>query len=292
MVAASSAAAAAILGFYALQRSRSARVALSVLAPVVATTGLVLGGLLSSAVAVAVVMLWLQPSRDWFDGVTPSPAPERRPDPAPTPDREPPSPWRRRRRRARPRRRPEPRPYTGFGNAHADPGRPGAGRTSAAAAVRRRTPERTRTAARAVLWAAVLTWAMSGLMAGGMVMATVVIGLSPEPRHGRGEAARADDGRRHHRGHAPRHDDRDGRHRGAVVRRSGGLRLVRVPPRSLGAGGPDDLGGGRRGLLPAGRGGRQLPAAGAAGGVRGHGLAAAAPRGARLVRLHVERSEP
>ena len=180
MVAASSAVAAAILGFYALQRSRSARVALSVLAPVVATTGLVLGGLLSSAVAVAVVMLWLQPSRDWFDGVTPSPAPERRPDPAPTPDRELPSPWGPPPSQGAAPTTTRPRPYTGFGNApqtQAGPVQGAPAPQSPYGAVRPSAPGRR---PGAVLWAAVLTWVMSGLMAGGMVMATVVIGLSPE----------------------------------------------------------------------------------------------------------------
>ena len=70
MVAAGCATAAAILGFQVLQRSRSARVLLSILAVPLFLSGLLSGGFLSSVVAAAVAMLWFQPSRDWFNGVT------------------------------------------------------------------------------------------------------------------------------------------------------------------------------------------------------------------------------
>lgn len=84
MVAAASAAATAILGWQALQRSKGARLALSVLAVPLFVTGLFTGGvlgggLLPAMVTAAIVMLWLQPARDWFDGVV------RRPEPAPLP---------------------------------------------------------------------------------------------------------------------------------------------------------------------------------------------------------------
>ncbi|WP_244930321.1 hypothetical protein [Nocardioides sp. W7] len=179
MVAAASAAAIAVLGVYALQRSRPARLALTVLAPLLAVSGLVLGGMLSSAVAVAIVMLWLQPSRDWFNGVAPRPAPERRPER--TPDPEPPTPWQQPPPPASVPSTSEPRPYAGFGNApqpHQAPLAPGAP-----------APYQPHGAARpgapgprppAVLWACVLTWVLTTLIAGGMLLTAVVVGLSPE----------------------------------------------------------------------------------------------------------------
>lgn len=74
MVAAGCATAAAILGYHVLRRSRSARVALSVLAVPLFVTGLATGGFLASIVAAASAMLWLQPSRDWFAGRDARPA--------------------------------------------------------------------------------------------------------------------------------------------------------------------------------------------------------------------------
>src|SRR4029453_13458828 len=69
MVAAGCATAAAILGYHVLQRSRGARLALTLLAVPLFLSGMVTGGFLSSVVAAAAVMLWFQPSRDWFNGV-------------------------------------------------------------------------------------------------------------------------------------------------------------------------------------------------------------------------------
>ena len=74
MVAAGCATAAAILGYHVLRRSRSARVALGLLAVPLFVTGLVTGGFVSSVVAAASVMLWLPPARDWFAGREPQPA--------------------------------------------------------------------------------------------------------------------------------------------------------------------------------------------------------------------------
>ncbi|MGA8847713.1 MAG: hypothetical protein WB471_13945, partial [Nocardioides sp.] len=68
LVAGGTAAAAAILGWQVLQGSRSARVVLSVLAPILFVAGLTSGGLFSALVAAGVVMLWVQPARDWFNG--------------------------------------------------------------------------------------------------------------------------------------------------------------------------------------------------------------------------------
>ncbi|MFI2707365.1 hypothetical protein ACH5WX_07455, partial [Nocardioides sp. CER28] len=61
MVAAACATATAILGWQVLHRSKSARIALSVLAVPLFITGIGTGGILSTAVAVAIVLLWLQP---------------------------------------------------------------------------------------------------------------------------------------------------------------------------------------------------------------------------------------
>jgi hypothetical protein len=58
----------AILGYQTLQRSRGARLALTVLAVPLFVSGLATGGYLSSAVAAAVGTLWLGPARLWFDG--------------------------------------------------------------------------------------------------------------------------------------------------------------------------------------------------------------------------------
>ncbi|MCY7396204.1 MAG: hypothetical protein LH468_08660, partial [Nocardioides sp.] len=80
MVAAACATAAAILGYQVLQRSRSARLALALLAGPLFVTGIASGGILSSVVVAAAVMLWLQPARDWFNGgAAPAAA---RPEPA------------------------------------------------------------------------------------------------------------------------------------------------------------------------------------------------------------------
>jgi hypothetical protein len=69
IVAALSSVAAIALGWQVLQRSRQARLALSVLAVPIFVTGLVAGGFMSSLVVVATAMLWLSPSREWFAGL-------------------------------------------------------------------------------------------------------------------------------------------------------------------------------------------------------------------------------
>lgn len=70
-VAGGTAAAAAILGWQVLQRSRSARIVLTGLAPILFISGLTSGGLFSALVAAGVTMLWVQPARDWFNGKAP-----------------------------------------------------------------------------------------------------------------------------------------------------------------------------------------------------------------------------
>src|SRR3546814_13983746 len=72
-VAGASAAAAAILGIFVLQRDKPARIGLSVAAVPLFLAGLVAGGFLSSLVAVCAVMLWTKPSRDWFNGIPAAP---------------------------------------------------------------------------------------------------------------------------------------------------------------------------------------------------------------------------
>lgn len=70
----------AYLGWRVLQRDRGARLALSVLAPVTLVTGIAVADFVPAVMAVAVLLLWRQPTRDWFNGV---PAPSRpKPQPA------------------------------------------------------------------------------------------------------------------------------------------------------------------------------------------------------------------
>ncbi len=85
MVLAGCATAAAILGYHVLQRVRSARLGLTVLAVPLFVAGLAAGGLLTSLVVIAALLLWVDPSRSWLD---------RRPLPEPPPplaDRPPPA---------------------------------------------------------------------------------------------------------------------------------------------------------------------------------------------------------
>jgi hypothetical protein len=109
MVTAGCAAAAAILGYHVLKRNRGARIGLTVLAVPLFISGFVIGGFLSSLVAVSAVLLWLAPARDWFNGVAP-PTPAR-PDSEPRkPEWPPPLP---------PQAPPPaagPRPHQGFGS--------------------------------------------------------------------------------------------------------------------------------------------------------------------------------
>lgn len=83
-LAAACAAAAAILGWHVLRRSRGARVGLSVLALPLFLSGTATGGLVSALVVAAIVSLWLQPARAWFDGREPDAARARSVDAAPT----------------------------------------------------------------------------------------------------------------------------------------------------------------------------------------------------------------
>lgn len=167
MVAAGCAAAAAILGFHVLKRSRSARLGLTVLAVPMFLSGLVAGGFLSSLVAAAALMLWLEPARDWFDGRPARTAPER-PDPE---------------RRAVPQAPPpsqppaagsapvQPRPHEGFGRAPQPP--TGSADWPPPTAGRARRPD-------AVLWASLLTWIFAGLATVLMALSALVLATSPD----------------------------------------------------------------------------------------------------------------
>lgn len=73
MVAVACAAATAILGIWLLRAHRPARIAASILAVPLFLSGLVTGGFLSAIVAAAIGMLWLTPARQWFAG---QPVPE------------------------------------------------------------------------------------------------------------------------------------------------------------------------------------------------------------------------
>src|SRR5690606_24641982 len=66
LVAAASACATAILGWYVRKPDRSARLGLSIFAVPVFVTGLAAGGLAGSFVAAGAAMLWVMPAREWF----------------------------------------------------------------------------------------------------------------------------------------------------------------------------------------------------------------------------------
>lgn len=80
MVAAASACATAILGWFVRTPDRSARLGLSIFAVPVFVAGLPAGGLAGSFVAAGAVMLWVMPAREWFATgrwTPPAPAPEK-----------------------------------------------------------------------------------------------------------------------------------------------------------------------------------------------------------------------
>lgn len=170
MVAAGCATAAAILGYQVLRRSRSARLALTVLAVPLFVTGLVTGGFTSSVVAASAVMLWFQPARDWFNGVVREPRPDvtnrvtppvappydgSRPGPGAGPG---PGPW------------PGPGPGGQLGGQWGDqPGQLVPPRAEADPSAR---PP-------AVVWACVLTWLFAGLVLVVMAASIAVLAASP-----------------------------------------------------------------------------------------------------------------
>jgi hypothetical protein len=172
MVAAGAATASTILGFQALRRSTSARLALTLLAPLVLIGGFATAGFFAPMVVAGVVMLWLQPSRDWFAGrpwlprssASGAAGGSSRPDPfAPAPPRDDlPAPV------APPPPVTQPGPYgEPFGSVRPayDPA------ASAPAAVRARRPP-------ALIAACVLVWASTALVSGLMLLFSIVMAVA------------------------------------------------------------------------------------------------------------------
>ena len=212
MVAGGCAAAMGVLGYSVLQRSRGARIALTVLAVPLFVSGMVTGGFMSSVVVASAVMLWFPPARDWFDGVTREP--ERPGRPPRPPGRGPPS--RDRADEAVPgrsgatgaggsqvgaggsgatdagqrdaARHGAPPAYPGFGTAPA-PGQASAPAWPPAPPVAGSGPS-TATRPNAVVAACVLTWVMSGLAV--VMMAISVAVLVEQPRAGLRRAGQAE----------------------------------------------------------------------------------------------------
>jgi hypothetical protein len=146
MVTAGCATAAGILGFHVLRRSRSARLALTVLAVPLFLAGLATNGFITSVIAASAAILWLQPARSWFDG---KPPPERRTAPAP-----------------------------------AGPPVPAAFAThlTGAQAAPMPSPVLAEAPARppGVLWACVLTWVCTAFVTVGLVASAVALAVSPD----------------------------------------------------------------------------------------------------------------
>ncbi|MEP9382269.1 hypothetical protein [Nocardioides sp. KR10-350] len=170
LVTGACAAAAIVLGWHALQRHKASRIALTVLAVPLLLSGMASGGFFSTIVAVAVVLLWVPRSRDWFDGREPEPpAPgsgEQATDPSgQSVAQPPPPPSSGGQATDRPHQTvPQPPPSPGWPQQVPQLTQP-----IHPAAPTRRPP--------AVTWAAVLTWILSGL--GGLLLvataATVLI---------------------------------------------------------------------------------------------------------------------
>jgi hypothetical protein len=76
LVSGALAAAGAVLGVFALQRHRGARLGLSIVAGLLMFTASFTAGFLPVLVAVAATMLWNREARDWFAGRQPAPRPE------------------------------------------------------------------------------------------------------------------------------------------------------------------------------------------------------------------------
>jgi hypothetical protein len=177
MIAAACATAAAILGFQVLQRSRSARLFLTLLAAPLFLAGVVVGGFLPSIIVGSIVMLWFQPARDWLDGKTPRvvPAPPAPEPPPTTPEWPPPLPP--------PSTSPgQPRAYPGFGG----PTGPGTGTPAdawpaippmyAAGPVAPARPVRPA----ALVWACALTWAGCAIAFMAMLASVVLVLAAPD----------------------------------------------------------------------------------------------------------------
>lgn len=174
MVAAACATAAAILGWQVLQRSRSARLVLTVLALPLFVTGITVGGFFPAVVTGAIAMLWFQPARDWVDGKAPRPAPEppalpRISAPPPFPPVPP----------AGTTGSDEPREVSGFGDRASllaslpPPAAAAFGTTPAGPPAAKPRPP-------ALVWACALTWAGAGLTALLMFATVVLVVADPD----------------------------------------------------------------------------------------------------------------
>jgi hypothetical protein len=158
MIAAGCATAAAILGYQVLRRSRSARLAVTLVAVPLFITGMVTGGFVPAVVAASALMLWLQPARDWFSDNPPQrPAPT--PAPTPTSTQAPPA-----RVPEQPQLPPQvwPAPYAA----------PAAGPVGPAGPVPPRPA--------AVVWSCVLTWVCTGLTTAGAALSALAFALDPD----------------------------------------------------------------------------------------------------------------
>ncbi|MGB0100521.1 MAG: hypothetical protein WBP61_09590 [Nocardioides sp.] len=167
MVAGACAAAAGILGYHVLKRSRSARLALSIVAVPLFLAGMVTGGFVSSVVAASATLLWLQPSRDWFNGIAPR---AETPSGSAVPAASAPS-------------APSASGRVDSAGSTSGPWPGPAGLTSLVASPATSTattsaaPDRRPTA---VTWAGVLTWVSSAITALGALASGVVLALEPD----------------------------------------------------------------------------------------------------------------
>lgn len=156
LVAGACAVVAAILGWHVMRRDRRARVGLTIVAVPLLLTGLADQGFSSTIAAIAVVLLWVPRSRDWFDGV------QRSSTPAPGAPPPPPSP-------PATLRTPPP---TSAATQQSQAGRP----VGTIAPPQQHVP-----AGRPaqVVWAAVLTWVFSALATALMVASGLLVSNDP-----------------------------------------------------------------------------------------------------------------
>jgi hypothetical protein len=163
MVAAACATAMVILGWQTLRRSRSARLALTILAVPLLVCGLLTQDLASAGVAAAVGTLWFGPCRTWFDDASPaSPRPAgARPFPTPTRGGTPPGPP------------PSSRPSAAAPPTTSPTAPLWAPPPTSAYDARRDVHERGRPTA--LLWACALTWACASLSVVVLIGSVVVL---------------------------------------------------------------------------------------------------------------------
>ena len=174
MVAAGCAAVAAVLGFHVLRRNRSARVGVTVVAVPLFFTGMVTGGFLSSLVAASALLLWLEPARNWFDGIPARPTTKRA-----AADWPPPPPQAPTSQSAAPQSPPPQSPPPQ--SAQTQPSAPGPHQGFGTPASRAGVDAvRTERRPLAVMWACVLTWVLSGTAALMMGLSALAIALEPD----------------------------------------------------------------------------------------------------------------